>query len=150
MVSNLSSTGGHWIFVPDRSRTACAQSSWTDCAPYRAPTAVITRFITSAEYGRYTLVSAAGVLVAALAGLVLLAGCVTLMALVLVHYERRRRELAIRLALGASRGRLAIQLSGELLSVAAAGTAAAGTPVTGASSLIGLALAAAIARLPLR
>jgi predicted permease len=64
----------------------------------------------------------AGRLVGMLAGLVLLAGCATLMALVLVHYERRRRELAVRLALGASRRRLTVQLSRELALLAAGGS----------------------------
>jgi predicted permease len=63
--------------------------------------------------------------VAGLAALVLLGGCATLMALVLVHYERRRRELAIRLALGASRKRLAADLSGELAWLMAGGAAGA-------------------------
>jgi putative ABC transport system permease protein len=67
----------------------------------------------------------AGRVVAGLAGLVLLAGCATLMALVLVHYERRRRELGVRLALGASRSRLGSELAGELAWVAAGGTAGA-------------------------
>lgn len=63
----------------------------------------------------------AATVVAGLAGLVLVAGCTTLMALVLVHYERRRRELAVRVALGASRARLVRELSLELTSIAAAG-----------------------------
>ncbi len=63
----------------------------------------------------------AATVVAGLAGLVLVAGCATLMALVLVHYERRRRELAVRIALGASRGTLARELSAELAWIAAAG-----------------------------
>ena len=63
----------------------------------------------------------AAAVVAGLAGLVLVAGCATLMALVLVHYERRRRELAVRIALGASRGTLARGLSAELAWIAAAG-----------------------------
>ena len=67
---------------------------------------------------------AAGV-VAGLAALVLLGSCATLMALVLVHYERRRRELSVRLALGASRLRLATQLGTEFGWLAAAGTAGA-------------------------
>jgi putative ABC transport system permease protein len=67
----------------------------------------------------------AGSVVAGLAGLVLLAGCATLMALVLVHYEQRRRELAVRIALGATRGRLATELSVELAWLAAGGTAGA-------------------------
>ena len=67
----------------------------------------------------------AAAVVAGLAGLVLVAGCATLMALVLVHYERRRRELAVRIALGASRGTLARELSVELGWIAAAGGAGA-------------------------
>ena len=63
--------------------------------------------------------------VGGLAVLVLVGGCATLMALVLVHYERRRRELAVRIALGVSRRRLIAELSRELAVVAAAGTAGA-------------------------
>jgi len=48
------------------------------------------------------------------AALVLVAGCGALVALVLVHYENRRSELAIRLSLGASRYRLASLLLKEL------------------------------------
>lgn len=64
-------------------------------------------------------------LTGALAGLVLLAGCATLMALVLIHYERRRQELSVRLALGATRARLAGQLAVELAWLVASGTAGA-------------------------
>lgn len=53
--------------------------------------------------------------------LVLLAGCGTLAGLVLVHYTRRRQELAIRVALGCSSRRLAIGLAGELLTLFLAG-----------------------------
>jgi hypothetical protein len=60
--------------------------------------------------------------VAGLAMLVLVGGCATLAALVLVHYERRRRELAVRVALGASRMRLTGELSRELLLIAVSGT----------------------------
>lgn len=59
--------------------------------------------------------------VAGLALLVLIGGCATLMALVLVHYERRRRELAVRLALGASRRHLSSELIVELGLVGFAG-----------------------------
>ena len=67
----------------------------------------------------------AATVAAALAGLVLIAGCTTLMALLLVHYERRRRELAVRIALGATRSRLAFALIRELIWIALAGTVAA-------------------------
>jgi putative ABC transport system permease protein len=76
---------------------------------------------------RTILVREGGVLqVIAIASLVVLVGgCATLMALVLVHYERRRREFAVRLAIGAARVRLLGQLAGELAwLVTAAGCAA--------------------------
>ena len=63
--------------------------------------------------------------VGGLALLVLVGGCATLAALVLVHYERRRRELAVRITLGASRGRLTGELCRELLLIAASGTCSA-------------------------
>jgi predicted permease len=55
------------------------------------------------------------------AALVLLGGCATLMAIVLVHYERRRQELVVRLALGASRAQIVRQLATELAVIGAAG-----------------------------
>ena len=67
----------------------------------------------------------AGGIVAGLAALVLAGGCTTLAILVLVHYERRRLELAVRLALGASRGRLILQLAGELTWIVGAAMASA-------------------------
>jgi predicted permease len=59
--------------------------------------------------------------VAGLALLVLVGGCATLMTLVLVHYERRRRELAVRLALGATPRHLASELVVELGLIGLAG-----------------------------
>jgi predicted permease len=61
--------------------------------------------------------------VGGLALLVLLGGCATIAALVLVHYERRRAELAVKMSLGAGRGRLIRELLRDLSLVAAAGTA---------------------------
>jgi putative ABC transport system permease protein len=66
-----------------------------------------------------------GFIVASLAALVLLAGCATLMALVLVHYERRRRELAVKVALGITRSRLTVELAIELGLLALLGTTGA-------------------------
>ncbi len=63
--------------------------------------------------------------VASLAVLVLLGGCATLMSLVLVHYERRRRELAIKTVLGASGRRIATELSRELAILTVSGTVGA-------------------------
>lgn len=63
--------------------------------------------------------------VAGLGLLVLLGGCATLMALVLVHYERRRREQAVKIALGASRWGLTRELVVELGLIAGGGTVGA-------------------------
>lgn len=49
-----------------------------------------------------------------LAALVAAGGALTLMGLILIHYERRRHEFSIRLALGASQRRLRMQLVKEL------------------------------------
>ncbi len=65
-----------------------------------------------------------GALIAAgLGTLVLLGGCVTIAALVLVHYERRRSELALKICLGAGRLRLVRELLHDLLLVALTGSA---------------------------
>jgi len=58
--------------------------------------------------------------------LVLLGGCATVMALVFVHYERRRSEFAVRLAIGASAARLARRLFGELACIVTGGVLLSG------------------------
>ncbi len=59
--------------------------------------------------------------VSGLAMLVLLGGCATLTALVLVHHERRRRDQAVKVALGASRAHLTCELAIELGLIAVVG-----------------------------
>jgi putative ABC transport system permease protein len=63
------------------------------------------------------------IVVAGLTLLVLVGGCATIATLVLMHYERRRTELAIRMSLGASRSRLVFELARDLSWVAVLGVA---------------------------
>jgi len=73
------------------------------------------------------------------AGLLLVIACVNVVSLLLVRTEARRRELSVRLALGASRGRILRHFVTEAAVLVAIGTALAlGAAALGMQLLVGL------------
>jgi len=77
---------------------------------------------------------------------VLTLGCVNVAGLMLVRGLRRERELALRAAMGASRGRLARQLLSEITLLAVAGTCGGGVAAWALLQAVRTLLAASLAR----
>jgi predicted permease len=106
------------------AESAAAKAVCADCGPENRKLQLVpihTAAVASRVRGdvsRFSIVLSVAVL------LVLAIGCANLAGLVMARTEARRRDIAVRLAMGISRGRLTRQLLWECLLLAAAGAVA--------------------------
>ncbi len=132
----LTTPGWHWLEVlarpapgmpieEARARFATAYASLAGKRSRRPDVLGTVFLLRDAERGSIGLLRPVLMVLAAVAGLVLLIACANLANLLLVRASNRRRELGVRVALGASRGTLMRMLFAESALLAAAGSIAA-------------------------
>jgi putative ABC transport system permease protein len=105
----------------DAEATAIFRSAYAGSDPAKKAATLAVRPLLYARDGSQSMESRVSAWLFAVAGIVLLISCANVVNLMLAHGIRRRREFAVRLALGAARGRLVRLLVAEALTLAVAG-----------------------------
>jgi predicted permease len=108
----------------DAELTAIHRRVYTGSDTTQAAATLAVRPLPFARDGTESMESRVSTWLLAVAGIVLLVSCANVVNLTLAHGIRRRREMAVRVALGARRGRLVRLVVAESMALAIAGGAA--------------------------
>ncbi len=120
----------------DRATTEIMRRAYTGSNKAQANATFALRPLTDTRDGIRSMEARVSTWLSAVAAVVLLVSCANVVNLVLARGIRRRREIAVRLALGAGRSRLIRLLLAEVLTLAVAGGAAALTVAYGVGTLM--------------